>query len=512
MLARAVGREREISTRLSIGASRWRVVRQLLTESIILAVVASVAGILVATWGTSLLIATVFPLHLDLSVDWRVFVVSAALALGSGLLFGLAPALHATRRDVATALRAAATGGGERKARLQGGLVVAQVALSLMLLTMSGLFIRALDKARHIDVGFDASPRVLALSYDLGLQRYDSARTEAFNAQLMAGVRSLPGVESVTATDLLPLTEWSAAPVVTELAGKRSGESPNEDRESKLASISAVGVEYFRTIDTPILAGRSFSDGDRTGALRVAIVSEGFARQRFGNTSPIGGRVRMAMGDSSWWTIVGVARDAVIQSLQAPPTGAIYFPLLQRPSPSLSVLVRTTGANASMLERAVRAQVRALDPSLPIRRLTTLDLVRDAATSEQRAGATVLAIFGALALALASLGLHAVLVFLVRQRTREIGIRMALGASRRAVTTMVVRRGLQLTAIGVMIGVILALGVTQLTRSLLFGISPTDGWTFVATATLFVGVATLACWLPARRAARVDPVMAIRAE
>lgn len=504
MLARALSRQREIATRLSIGASRWRIVRQLLTESVVLSLVASAVGLLLATWGTDLVLATTLPLPLDLSLDWRVFVVSAVLALSVGVLFGLAPALHATRGGTAEVLRQSATGGDGRRSRLQGGLVVAQVALSLLLLTMSGLFLRSLDRAQRLDLGFDASDQVLAVSFDLGLHRYDSARARTFTEALVAQAKALPGVDHVALSTLVPLTEWSTVGVRTQRA------EGAEASAEVFATLSVVAPSFFRTLKQDLVSGRDFSEADVATSPPVAIVTERFAREQLGGKA-LGARLSTNGASGPWLTVVGVVRDAV-QALTAPAPNGVYVPLRQRPSTGLTMLVRTRAGDASVLAPALRDAIRALDPALPVHRLETMARVREAATREQRGGATVLAIFGMLALVLAAIGLHGVMLFTVRQRTREIGIRMALGASRRAVVRMFVRRGLRLTAIGSAVGVIVALGAMQLLRSLLFGVAPTDAITFVAVSLLFLLVALVASWLPARRAALIDPVTAMRSE
>jgi len=506
MLARALGRQREIATRLSIGASRLRVIRQLLTESVFLATLASVAGLLLAVWGVDLLLATALPLPLDVSLDGRVFAVSAFLALGTGIAFGLAPALHATRQGVAGALRESGTGGDHRRSHLQGGLVVAQVSLSLLLLTMSGLFLRSLSNAQRIDVGFDATSRVAALSVDIGLQRYDSVEAREFVDEVLSRARALPGVESASTTSLLPLTEWSSTMVSTQRATGEEGQPPAR------ASYSIIRPDYFRTMGITLVSGRDFTDADDAVAAPVAIVSATFARQQFAGNAALGARIRIGGDESPWYTVVGIVEDAVVQSLYAPPLGAVYLPLRQASSTSLTVLVRAASADASPLLAPLREVIRALDPALPVHRQLTLDNVRRAATAERRGGAAILAIFGGLALLLAAIGLHGVMSFTVRQRAREVGIRMALGATRRGIQQMFVRRGLRLTLVGGAIGMAMALAATQLLRSLLFGVDPADSITFVLVALLFVVVAVAASWFPARRAALTDPVIAMRAE
>lgn len=513
MLARALGRQREIATRLSIGASRGRVVRQLVTESVLLALLASAAGLLLAMWGTDLLFASgALPIPLDVSVDWRVFLVSALLALVSGITFGLAPALHATRGGTSEVLRKAGSGGDVRRSRLQGGLVMAQVAFSLLLLTMSGLFLRALDKAQRIDVGFDASSRVLAVSVDPGLQQYDSLRAATFADALLERTRALPGVESASITDLLPLAEWSTREIRTQAA---EGAAISE---SARVSSSKILPGYFRTIAQPLVMGRDFSDEDVASSAPVAIVSQEFAEHHFKGVPAIGARI-LTRGpidspDAEWRTVVGVVRNATVQSLQAPAVDAMYVPFRQQRDPSniMTLLVRARAGSAATFAGPVREIVRSLDPAIPVHRQMTMDAVRDQSTNGQRNGAVVLAIFGGLALVLAAVGLHGVLLFTVRQRTREIGIRMALGAPRRAVVSIFVRRGLRLTLIGGAAGLVLAIGATQLLRSMLFGITPNDAFTFAAVSLLFLIVAIFASWLPARRASRIDPVTAMRAE
>jgi predicted permease len=509
LLARALGRQREIATRLSIGASRGRVVRQLLTESVLLAVIAGGAGLLLAGWGTEWIIARALPIPLDLSVDLRVVGVSAALAVTTGLIFGLAPALHTTRESVAQALREAGMGGGVRRSQLQGTLVAAQVALSLLLLTMSGLFLRSLDKAQRMAVGFDATARVLAVSVDAGLLRYDRLRTQALANEVLAQARATPGVESASLTTLLPLTEWTSAPM---RAQHTAGSVPGA---ALTTSYSVIHPDYFRTLGIGFVAGRDFTAQDDTASTPVAIVSESFARQHLGiddARAALGARVAMSDDDATWSTIVGVVRDATVQSLHAPAASTVYRPHLQERSSALNFLVRGTAPNAAPLAEALRAAIRAFDPALPIHREVTLDRVRLDATREQRAGAILLAGFGALALLLAALGLHAVMLFAVRQRWREMGIRLALGATRGHVVSMVVRRGVQLTAVGAVFGLLVAFGAAQLLRTMLFGVAPTDALTFAAVTLLLLGVGVVASWWPARRASLVDPATAMRAD
>ncbi len=328
----------------------------------------------------------------------------------------------------------------------------------------------------------------------------------------MARARALPGVESASITNLLPLAEWSTREVRTQ------GSAGGTISEGLRVSSSNILPGYFRTIAQPMVVGRDFTDEDVASSLPVAIVSEEFVAHNFKGVSPIGARI-LTRGpadapDAEWRTVIGVVRNATVQSLQSPPVDAMYVPFWQQrdPANNMTLLVRARAGSAAAFAAPLREAIRALDPSLPVHRQMTMDVVREDATTEQRNGAVVLAVFGGLALVLAAIGLHGVLLFTVRQRTREIGIRMALGASRRAVVSIFVRRGMRLTLIGGAVGIVLAAGATQLLRSMLFGITPTDGFTFAAVSLLFLIVALLASWLPARRAARIDPVTAMRAE
>jgi predicted permease len=511
LLARSLARRRELAIRLSIGASRGRLVRQLLTESVLLAAAASVLGVVLAAWSTDLLLATALPLPLEIAVDWRIFGFSVAMALVTGIAFGLVPALHATRREVAATIKDGSSGGDQKRSQLQGTFVVAQVALSLVLLVICGLFVRSLQQASRVDLGFDASPSVLAVSFDLGLQRYDSLRATAFLDALIARARALPGVEHVSVTNAVPLAEWSGSQVhLDPRESEAAADTGNAPRVTASYFVTRPG--FFNTLGIPIVRGRDFTEADAPGALPVALVNQSFASRHLAGREPIGSRISVDGPAGPFLTIIGVSADAVTSGLRNGAPDAVFVAQRQRHyEMALTLLVRSRG-EAALAGAPVRRLVHALDPDVAVHRVRTLDRVRDDALAEQRNGSAVIGIIGLLALGLATIGLYAVIMFGVRQRTREIGVRMALGARQRDVVRMFVDRGLRLTLLGVAIGVVLSIGATHSLRSMLYGISPTDVTTLGSVTVLFLIISTLACWLPSRRAALVDPVTAMRVE
>jgi predicted permease len=511
LLGRAVARRREIGIRLSLGASRWRVVRQLLVESLLLAAIGSVAGFICAVWVADYLIASaVIPVPLELDLV-RPFVFALAIAVASGVLFGLAPALHATRSDLQATVKGVSRQ-AQRRSRLQGAFVIAQVALSLLLLVTAGLFLRAFDKANRLDLGFDASSSVLAMSFDLGLQNYSDARAESFIRELSARARGMPGVEQVSFTNLIPMGSRLIATVIEREAD--AGAARAADEHGPMANVfeSTVRPGYFSTIGIPLLRGRDFSTADREGAPEVVIVSEGVAARFWPGQNPIGKRVSFGEPTGPFFTVIGVAREALTAGLEERWRSGVYRPQLQRPvTKDLTLLVRVRG-DATPLAAPLRDAIHALDPSIPLQQVQTLAQYKRQKLQDRRTGSAILGVFGALALMLASIGLYGVMSFVVRQRTREIGIRIALGAVQHQVVRLFVRDGLRLTMVGLGIGLVLSLAVTRLLGAMLVGISPSDALTFGGVAMLLAAVALLACWLPSRRAARVDPMEALRLE
>jgi predicted permease len=518
LLARAAARRRELAIRVALGAARARLVRQLVTESLLLSALGGAAGLLLAMWGTDLLHAMVpplpFPVALDLGLDWRVVGFTAGVSLATSLLFGLVPALAASRPDLVSALKDDAGGGsGWHRARLRKSFVAGQVALSLVLLIGSGLFLRSLRNASAIEVGFDPEDLV-ALSVDLSLQGYDEERGHAFHRQLIERVRALPGVTAASLAAELPLgfdgpMGLSGTRRGITVEGYRAAEG--EDTE---VSTTTVGPDYFQTMKIPLVRGRGFSERDTRGSPGVVVVNQAFARRYWPGQEALGKRIQMGGGNNAGapsLEVVGVVVDGKYATLGEEKRPFFYLPLYQDHSPRVTLVVRTEASPAAALAAARRA-VRDLDRNLPIHAARTMSDHLAATLLPARMAAAVLGVFGLVALALAAMGLYGVVSFSVAQRTREIGMRMALGARRRDVLDLVIRQGMQLTLIGIAIGLAIAGAMTRMLSGLLYGVSAGDPLVFTAIALLLAAVAGLACYLPARRAARVDPMLALRHE
>ncbi|MDE3153879.1 MAG: ABC transporter permease [Acidobacteriota bacterium] len=513
LLARATARRREIAIRLALGASRWDLVRQLLSESLVLSTAAGGTGILMARWGTDLLMAVrpplPVPVALNLGVDGRVLAFAAALSILTGLLFGLAPALASSRPSLVPALKdgdAAAAARGHRS-RLRSAFVVAQVALSLVLLIGAGLFLRSLRNASTIDPGFDAHG-VLVTSLDLQLRGYDAASGSRFDERLLNRLRALPGVIDASATSSLPLGLGRTRRGITI-----EGYAPKAGEDVEVAT-ATVGPDYFSAMRIALVRGRGFTDADGDGAPRVVVVNQAFAQRYWPGQDPIGRHLRMggdAGADTPAWEVVGVARDGKYSALDEAPTPFFYTPLLQFYQPAISLIVRTQGP-AMAVAPAVRHAVAAIDPSLPLFDTATLEQHMGLSLLPARLAGWVLGAMGLVALALSGLGLYGAMAYSVAQRTREIGVRMALGADAHAIFRLVIGQGLALTAAGCLIGLAAALLLSRLVSSRLYGISPTDPATFATVAAVLLAAALGACYLPTRRATRVDPVVALRDE
>jgi predicted permease len=518
LLARATARRKEIAIRLALGAGRGRLIRQLLTESILLALLGGAAGLLLAGMGSDLLMAfrppVPIPIELDLQNDWRVFGFMFGLSLLTGIASGLMPALAASRPDLVGSLKddaGAAIAGNARGwgGRLRGSLVIAQVALSLLLLICAGLFLRSLRNASSIDPGFDAD-NLLALSMDLRLQGYDESKGRDFIDQLLDRVRALPGVVSASLTDQLPLGLDGARRGIT-IEGYTA--QPGESTE---INSSFVAPGYLETLRIPVLQGRTFQQQDKANAPGVMLINEAFARRYWPGQQPLGKRIQMGVvrsgvNNAPYLTVIGVVKNGKYQTLGEEATPFIYLNLAQTYGSAPTLIVRTQGDPLASLP-AVRSEVAALDKNLPLFNVKTMRQHLGLALLPARLAGTVLGIFGLLALILAAAGIYGVMAYSVAQRTREIGIRMALGANARDVLRLVVRQGMAPVLIGMAIGLGAALALTQLLKSLLFGVSATDPVTFVVIVLLLAAVAMLACWIPARRATKVDPMVALRQE
>ena len=506
LLARSVVRRREMAVRLALGASRVRLVRQLLTESVMLFGLGGGGGIALAVWGTQLLgridLPVDMPLALDVAPDARVLAFTVIVALVTGIVFGLAPALQSAKLDLNSTLRGDTAGAGRSRSRLRNALVAGQVAMSLLLLSAAGLFVRALDKGHRVDIGFDAE-NVAVVTLDAGTSGYDEARARALYGELHGRLAALPGVTAVGFTRILPLSMNStgidaAVPGYTPPAGREGGEFP--------LSIDEVDAGYRAVTRIPIVAGRGIAPEDDERAPRVVVVNETFVRELMHGGDAVGRSFTLGGHPV---TIVGVARDAKYAKLDERPTPFAYVPLAQRWSSNVNVLVRTTGA-AGALASEIARQLRALDPNLPRPTTTTLKQATSVVLLPQRVAAAVTGVLGLAGLLLAAVGLYGVLSFSAAQRTREIGVRVALGAQRRDVLGLVIGDGMRLVGIGMAVGLVLALLATRALVPFLFGVSPVDPLAFVAMTAILGSTALLASWLPARRAAGLDPVQALR--
>jgi predicted permease len=519
LLARATTRRKEIAVRLALGATRWRLIRQLLTESVMLALAGATAGLLLAYWINQLLMAlkppfpSAFTFTLDLSLDRRALVFTLLLAVTTGVLFGLFPALQASRPDVVPALKgeSGAEGSRRRWLNLRGALVVTQVALSLALLISMGLFLRSLRYTQQVDLGFKPD-NVLEASFNLGLQGYSEARGREFYRQIVERLERLPGAQSACVTNILPLGFLALrAPVVPE-----GREVPANER--LYAGDFAVGPRYFETIGTPLIRGRDFTAQDTVNSAKVAIVSEKLARSLWPEIKnpgeALGRRARVGDPDPISCEVIGVAKDSknnIFNSIDSEPAPTIYCPFTQNYTSSASVVVRASG-DPSELIPSVRREVAALDENLPAQDLQRLTETTSLATWSVRTGAAAMSFFGLIGLALACVGIYGVMSYSVARRTREIGLRMALGAEARDVVKLIVKQGMGLTLIGTMIGLALSVAMTRLIANLLYGVKAIDPTTFAAVAIFLISVALLACYLPARKATKIDPMIALRCE
>ena len=512
LLARASGRRREVAIRLALGASRSRLIRQLLTESLILSLAGGALGLLLALWVGDLMMAfypvldfmTVEPAY-DLSLDWRVIGFSLAVSLITGFIFGLVPALQASKPDLVPTLKGETTGmRGPRRLGLSNVLVIAQVALSLFLLITAGLFIRSVQNAEKIDPGFDTK-NILLSSVDLGLQGYDEAKGKNFYKRLVERVGALPGVESAAVAFPLPLDAYDYGTRVDI-----EGYQPPPDEGRVRVGYTIAGPGYFRAMGTELIEGREFTERDAADAPRVVIVNETMARRYWPDQNPIGKRIRVGSDRNPFSEIIAVAEDGKYSTLGESPTPYLFTPLGQNYDGRMTLIVR--GADPTQLASSIRQEVRALDETLPLFGVKTIQEFMTRSLAGSQTIAVLVGIFGLLALLLAAIGIYGVMNYSVSTRTREIGIRMALGANRLEVIKLVLKQGMLLAGLGVVIGLICAFALTRMMESLLYGVSATDQLTFIGISLLLAAVALAACYIPARRATKVDPMVALRYE
>lgn len=507
LMARALARRQEIAVRVALGASRSRLFRQLLTESVVLAALGGILGIAVAVAARDGIWSLRPPFladnFVDLPLDARVLAFTAMVSLVTGVIFGLLPALQASRPDVVGALKEETQGAGtgRRRAAISRALVVAQVALSVVALIAAGLFLRSLGHATQIDPGFDVE-HVAVVVVNPGQGGYDGERALQFFRTVHERVGLVPGVQSTAWASATPLTGSLFKTIVKE------GENPESTTARTLAAAIVTTPGYFRTLGVPLLQGRDFADSDRESTMRVAVVNQVLADRLWPHDDPIGKRFRF-FTDTAYREVIGVAKTSKYQTLGEDPQPAAYTPLEQDPTETMVLFVRAGGAPAAPLGTAQR-EIRTLDSHVPLTNPYTMREILKQSLWPARLAAILLGALGILALTLASVGLYGVMAYSVTQRTREIGVRMALGADRSQVLTMVLRQAMTLVVIGLAIGVTAAMAVARVVTRLLFGMSALDPATFGGVCLILVVVAMLASCVPAWRASRLDPLRALR--
>jgi putative ABC transport system permease protein len=514
LLAKAAARSHEIAIRVSVGATRLRIMRQVLTESLLLGLLGGALGLLVGVWANSLLLSAVpsveIPFWMSFDFDWRVFAFAAGAAIGSSLFFGLFPALQASRGAAVEMKDGARSVTSSRRARaMRQALVIAQVALSAVLLIGAGLFVRSFLKLQSTPSGYDANG---VITFRVGLppsQFKDQAEVRRFFDELTPRLAEVPGVQAVGATSFLPSTGNNSNAFLVE-----GQEIPKTLADSTQTTSRAASAGYFTAMRIPLLRGRLFNAGDTRESLRVAVVDQQFVDKWLPGQDPIGKRVRFgfeATDQPNWLTIVGVVGNVPTRIDRPYERGSIYTAVEQSDFYFLSYAVRVSG-DPTTFGPALQRAVLAVKPGIPIYDVLTQSYIERVAYWQRRFFGQVFSAFGLGALFLAALGVYGVMAYSVTQRTPEIGVRMALGASPQDVLRLVSRQGLTLVTLGLGIGVVAALGLTRLMAGLLFGISPSDPPTYFALTTVLAAVGLLACWFPARRATRVDPLVALRSE
>ena len=507
LLARGADRRKEIAVRLALGAQRWTLVRQLMTETVVLAVLGGLAGVVLANWTISILLSfqppIPIPINLDLGIDRNVLAFTSLISLVAAMLFGLAPALQATRPAVASTLKDEAAGGAgkRRRVNLRNSLVVVQVALSFVLMIGAGLFVRSLQKASAIDTGFDTGPGAIIWPH-FDMSNIEPVEGRVLQREMMDRIRSLPSVTVASLAEQLPLSLPQTTGVLPE------GVDPPEGRSFFEVDDTSVDPEFFRAMGISVVRGRNFSSTDTPDSPGVVIVSEAFAARFWPGENPVG---KTVAGRGAVFRVVGVASNTKVRSLGEAPRPYIYFNVTQKYQPAPQIVLRGTVSPRQLLSEA-RTAMRELRPDLVIMEAKTMDEHLALTLFAPRMGALLLGVFGALALLLSAIGIYGVVSYAVARRTREVGVRISLGATHGDVIRMVVGGGMRLVTVGGAIGLAASGAVTWLLSSFLYGIGTTDVATFVGIPSLLVAVAFLAAYLPARRAARVDPVEALRTE
>ncbi|MGI8655947.1 MAG: ABC transporter permease [Pyrinomonadaceae bacterium] len=518
LLLRAAERRHEIAIRLTLGASRFRVVRQLLTESLLLAIAGGALGLLLSVWSVDALRAGM-PANFakfvsgwsNLGIDWRVFGFTMLLSLVTGVVFGLVPALQASKTNLNEALkeggRSSGAQSGRGRNRTRSLLVVTEVALSLVLLVGAGLMMRSFVKLINVDPGFNARG---ALTFGVALPRLKYPKDEErvnFQKRFLERLETLPGLTNAAAINNLPLGFDNS-----DTGFWRDGEPTPAPGQTPLAYIQVGSLNYFKTMEIPLLEGRNFDTRDTAEATPVLIISRALAQKHFKNEDPLGKRLRLGSGDKPY-EIVGVVGDVRHEAFSEKVTEqelAVYQPYAQNPWREMTFIVRAKNGDPAALTAAVRSELQAIDKDQPLYNVRTIDQVFSESMAPQRLSSFMFAAFALVALLLAAVGIYAVIAYSVAQRTHEIGIRMALGAQRGDIFRLVIGHGMKLILIGIGAGLVAAFAVTRLMASILYGVSATDVWTFAGISALLAGVALVACYVPAQRATKVDPMIALR--
>ena len=511
LLTRATVREREIAIRSALGAARIRLIRQLLTESVLLSVVGGVVGLVLAYWLLDVL-SWLGPSNIPrlpaIHMDGRVLAFNSAIAVLTGILFGMAPALRTSKLNLSEALKEGARNvAGGRHDRLRKLLVISEVALSLVLLISAGLLIRSFISVERVNPGFNAQ-NVLGMRLSVAGTSYKGERREIFYRELLERVHRLPGVKSAGIADNLPLSGgigWGSISI--------EGYQPSAGQEMIQSDIRVAGVGYFETMEVPVIKGRLFDEHDTEKSLPVIVIDEKMARNYWPNSNPVGSRIKFGRADSEdpWMTVVGVVGSVKQYDLESESRVTLYLPTAQALGGTMYLVARTSVAPSS-LAASITSEVRSLDPNIPIFDVKTMDQRLSESLARRRFAMLALGVFAGFALLLAIVGIYGLISYSVAQRTSELGIRLALGARQIDVLRLVLSAGLKLALIGIAVGLVLSFAVTRFLSSLLFGVRATDLFTFSALSILLIVVSLIACYIPARRATKVDPLVALRYE
>jgi len=510
LLARAASRQKEVAIRTALGASRWRVIRQLLTESVLLSLAGGTLGLLLAMWGIDLLLA-ISPANLPrvdaIGLDGRVLGFTLVISLLTGIVFGLAPAIQASKPDVSEALKEGGRASSVGHNRFRGALVVAEVALSLVLLIGAGLLIRSFVRLLHSSPGLNPE-NVLTLDVGLPRNKYTGPQQVAFFQQVIERLKTLPGVQSAGAVYPLPLSGAEEG-----MGFGIEGRADPSPGERFTGGPRWVSPDYFNTMGIALLKGRELSERDGIDSPRVVVINETMAARYFPDEDPIGKRVAFDRVNNApnWREIVGVVRDVKHSALDSDAKPEIYFPFTQFPSFFMTLVVRTSGDPLNLVA-AARSEVLAVEKNQPISNVHTMEELLSNSIAQRRFNMLLLSVFAGVALLLAAVGIYGVMSYSVAQRTHELGVRMALGARSTDVLALVVKQGMTLALAGIGIGLAASFALTRILATLLYGISATDPLTFSLIALMLALVAFVACYLPARRATKVDPMVALRYE